>query len=119
MASIFKYGLNIDDDIDFIPHDNPAAVQSALPADAKVLAIDLRVSEETRACLRSLVDSIFPPGRLTLSEIADGQTDFAGNATNCQIPGDSEVVLAFDFNLVALESDLRMSLRSRKSALRR
>ena len=80
----------------------------------KVLAIDPRGSEETRACLRSLVDSIFPPGRLPLSEIADGQTDVAGYATNCQIPGDSEVVLAFDFNLVAFESDLRMILRVKK-----
>ena len=84
MTSIFKHGLGIDDDIDFIPHDNPAAVHSALPTDAKILAIDPRGSEKTRARLGSLVDSVFPPGRLPLSEVGDVQSGFAGNATNCE-----------------------------------
>src|SRR5712671_7247870 len=82
-STTFKYGFNIDRDIDFITHDNPASVHRILPADAKVLAIDPRRSEKTRARLRSLVDSIFPPRRLPLSQVADVQDGAVGHATNC------------------------------------
>jgi hypothetical protein len=40
-SSLFKNSFNIDRDIDFITDDNPAAVHCILPADSKVLTIDL------------------------------------------------------------------------------
>ena len=40
-SRVFKYRFNIDGDIDFVPDDNPAAVHCILPANSKVLTIDL------------------------------------------------------------------------------
>jgi len=38
---VFQYFFNIDRDIDFIAHNDTAAVDCILPTDSKVLTIDL------------------------------------------------------------------------------
>src|SRR5207237_3419670 len=92
----------------------PAAVHRILPTDSKVLTIDLSVSQETRARARSLVNSVFPPGRQPLSQIADIQGGFARNSSNGQISRDCEVVLAFELNLIARKGDLRIMVHIKK-----
>src|SRR2546425_6205201 len=111
---VFQNCFPIDGDIDFISDYDAAAIHHVLPANAKILTIDLSSSHETRARLWSLVNSIFPPGSLPLSQVVDIQTGRARNSADCQITCDREVMLAFYLNLIALEGDLGMMLDIKK-----
>src|SRR5437588_6643252 len=71
--------FRVDGDIDFIADYDTAAIDRILPTHAKILTIDLSSSHETRARLRPLVNSIFPPGSLLVPQIADIHTGRARN----------------------------------------
>src|SRR2546428_3681054 len=85
---VFQNRFHIDGDVDLIPDYDAAAIHHVLPANAKILTIDLGSSHETRARLWSLVNSIFPPRSLPLSQVADIQTGRARNSADCQITCD-------------------------------
>src|SRR5260370_23276506 len=79
---VFQNRYDVDGDIDFIPDNDTAAIHRILPANLKVLTIDFSGRYKTRAHFRPLVNSIFPPGRLPLSQLADIQTNRARNTAD-------------------------------------
>src|SRR5437773_313563 len=113
-SSVFQNRFNIDGDIDLVSDDNPAAVHCVLPTDSKVLTIDPGSGYKTRACFRPLVNSIFPPGRFPLPQIAYVQAHWPSDSANCQIAGHGIVMLAFYLYLITLKANLRMVLDIKK-----
>src|SRR5258708_6151673 len=111
---LFQDRFSVDGDIDFITDNDSAAVHCILPTNSKVLAIDLSGSQKTRARPWPLINSILPPGRQPLSQVAYVQRGFTSNSTNCQISRDRKVVLALELNLIARKGDLRMMIHIKK-----
>src|SRR6266700_2084763 len=107
-SGFFQDRLDVDRDVNVISNDNAASVYRVIPTDAEIVAIDRRRGDKAGARLWSLVDAVFPPGRLPLPEVMDIQRCFARNSADGEVAADSEVVTAQDLDLIAAESDLRM-----------
>src|SRR5258708_12321896 len=82
---LFQDRFNVNGDIDFITDNDSAAVNCILPTNSKVVAIDLSGSQKTRARPWPLIDSVLPPGRQPLSQVAYIQRAFTSNPPTGQI----------------------------------
>src|SRR5262245_27950323 len=78
------------------------------------MAIDRGFCQEARAGLRSLVDAIFPPGCIPLTQVANLQRGLASHSTDRQVSGDQIVMIADGLYLAALESDVGMMIYIQK-----
>src|SRR6266545_3194402 len=79
---IFQNCFGVDREFHHIADDDAAFVHGVVPTDAKVLPVDRGCREETRAGLWSLVDSVFPPGCLPLTEVANVEDSRSRDAAN-------------------------------------
>ena len=93
------------------PTTIPSFVQRAVPAHAEIMTVDGGRGYESCSCLRTLVLSIFPPGRLPWPQVGDIQRGTPGDPADREISCDAVVVAAQDLHLAAAESDLRMVVR--------
>src|SRR5437867_2411050 len=98
---VFQYRFSINRDLHRVADDDAAFVHGVVPTDAKVLAVDGGCREEAGAGLWSLVDPVFPPGCLPLTEVANVEDSRSGDAANRQVARYLIVMLANQSHLLA------------------
>src|SRR5215471_8476742 len=105
----FEDRFPIDGDFHDVTDYDAAAIQSAVPANAKVMSIDRCRGNEARPSFGPLVDPVFPPRGLPLTQVLRGHGDRAGDAADCQIPGYFVIIRSRYLYPRAAKCDLRKS----------
>jgi hypothetical protein len=107
-------GFDVQGDLDLRAHHNPSVRHRVLPVDAEVETIDPRSRDKPGARFRTLVDTIFPPGRLPTPEITDIERDGAGDVADGEVAANLVIVRAHLLNARAFKANLRVRFTSKK-----
>src|SRR5437660_3143081 len=91
---VFQYRLGIDRDLNRVADDEAAFVHRVVPTNTKVLPIDFGRGGKAGAGLWSLVNAVFPPGRLPLPEVTNVERGRPRHAANRQLASHAIIILA-------------------------
>jgi len=105
-----KDGLGIYGDSNVVTHDKTTLIKGTVPADAKVVTVELRGCEKPCASLGSLVHSVLPPRRLPLPQVLDLEFDGPRNSANSEVPDDDSLGRPSETNLTSAKGDLGKAL---------